>query len=82
MWLLALRKLYEAEQLEHTAVIDTFLQNTVGVADHDNILKVLKSFGRPDFFLKLLNFKSFKKFPGHPTLFKTFKIFLKLLKFI
>ena len=42
MWLLALRKLYEAEQLEHTAVIDTFLQNTVGVADHDNILKVLK----------------------------------------
>ena len=43
MWLVALRKLYEAEVAESTAVIDTFLQNSVGVADHDNFIKTIKS---------------------------------------
>ena len=43
MWLLALRKLYEAEVAEATAIIDTFLQKSVGVADHDNFMKTLKS---------------------------------------
>ena len=43
MWLSALKKLYEAEVAEHTAVIDTFLQKSVGVADHDDFIKVLKS---------------------------------------
>ena len=43
MWLIALRKLYEAEVAESTAVIDTFLQNSVGVADHDNFMKTIKS---------------------------------------
>ena len=42
MWLLALRKLYDAEVAESTAVIDTFLQKSVGVADHDNFMKTLK----------------------------------------
>ena len=42
MWLSALKRLYEAEVAEHTAVIDTFLQK-VGVADHDDFIKVLKS---------------------------------------
>ena len=42
MWLLALRKLYEAEVAETTAIIDTFLQKSVGVADHDNFMKTLK----------------------------------------
>ena len=43
MWLLALRKVYEAEVAETTAIIDTFLQKSVGVADHDNFIKTLKS---------------------------------------
>ena len=43
MWLTVLRKLYEAEQSEATAVIDTFLQKSVGVADHDNFVKTLKT---------------------------------------
>jgi hypothetical protein len=43
MWLSALKKLYEAEVAEHTAVIDTFLQKSVGVADHDDFIKILKS---------------------------------------
>lgn len=43
MWLVALRKLYEAEVAESTAVIDTFLKNSVGVADHDNFMKTIKS---------------------------------------
>ena len=43
MWLVALRKLYDAEVAESTAVIDTFLKNSVGVADHDDFIKVLKS---------------------------------------
>jgi|TARA_R100001510_G_C7655668_1_gene214967 hypothetical protein len=42
MWLLALRKVYEAEVAETTAIIDTFLQKSVGVADHDNFMKTLK----------------------------------------
>tara|TARA_R100000808_G_C2072893_1_gene99689 strand:+ start:420 stop:641 length:222 start_codon:yes stop_codon:yes gene_type:complete len=42
MWLLALRKLYEAEVAEATAIIDTFLQKSVGVADHDSFMKTLK----------------------------------------
>ena len=43
MWLIALRKLYDAEVAESTAVIDTFLKNSVGVADHDNFMKTIKS---------------------------------------
>ena len=43
MWLVALRKLYDAEVAESTAVIDTFLKNSVGVADHDNFMKTIKS---------------------------------------
>jgi hypothetical protein len=43
MWIIALRKLYEAEVAESTAVIDTFLQKAVGVADHDNFIKTLKT---------------------------------------
>ena len=43
MWFVALRKVYEAEVAETTAVIDTFLQNSVGVADHDNFMKTIKS---------------------------------------
>ena len=35
MWLIALRKVYEAEVAESTAIIDTFLKNSVGVADHE-----------------------------------------------
>ena len=55
MWLLALRKLYQAQQLEHTAVIETFLQNTEGVGDHDNNLKVLKKhFVAPSICCKIL----------------------------
>lgn len=42
MWLIALRKLYDAEVAESTAVIDTFLKNAVGVADHDNFMKTVK----------------------------------------
>ena len=43
MFLLALRKQYEADVAEATAVIDTFLQKAVGVADHDNFMKTIKS---------------------------------------
>ena len=43
MWLVALRKVYDAEVAESTAVIDTFLKNSVGVADHDNFMKIIKS---------------------------------------
>ena len=43
MWLLALRKLYDAEVAESTAVIDTFLQKAVGVTDHDNFMKSLRT---------------------------------------
>jgi len=43
MWLAVLKKLYEAEQSEASAVIDTFLQKSVGVADHDNFVKTLKT---------------------------------------
>jgi len=43
MWLVALRKLYDAEVAESTAVIDTFLKNSVGVADHDNFMKSLRT---------------------------------------
>ena len=43
MWLTALKRLYEAEVAENTAVIDTFLQKSVGVADHDDFMKTLKS---------------------------------------
>ena len=43
MWLVALRKVYDAEVAESTAVIDTFLKNSVGVADHDNFMKTVKS---------------------------------------
>ena len=43
MWLVALRKVYDAEVAESTAVIDTFLKNSVGVADHDNFMKTIKS---------------------------------------
>ena len=43
MFLLALRKQYEADVAEATAVIDTFLQKAVGVADHDNFVKTLKT---------------------------------------
>tara|TARA_B100000902_G_C26765683_1_gene647868 strand:- start:99 stop:356 length:258 start_codon:yes stop_codon:yes gene_type:complete len=42
MFLYALKKQYEAEQAEHTAVIDTFLQKPIGVADHDNFMKILR----------------------------------------
>lgn len=42
MFLFALKKKYEAEEAEHTAVIDTFLQNPVGVADHDKFMDILK----------------------------------------
>ena len=43
MWLVALRKVYDAEVAESTAVIDTFLKNSVGVADHDNFMKSLRT---------------------------------------
>ena len=43
MFLLALKRSYEADVAEATAVIDTFLQKPVGVADHDNFLKILKT---------------------------------------
>ena len=43
MWLVALRKLYDAEVAESTAIIDTFLKNSVGVADHDNFMKTVKT---------------------------------------
>jgi len=43
MFLLALRKQYEADVAEATAVIDTFLQKAVGVADHDNFIKSLRT---------------------------------------
>tara|TARA_R100000329_G_scaffold2956_1_gene4455 strand:- start:2939 stop:3166 length:228 start_codon:yes stop_codon:yes gene_type:complete len=43
MWLTALKRLYEAKVAENTAVIDTFLQKSVGVADHDDFMKTLKS---------------------------------------
>ena len=43
MWLGVLKKIYEAEQSEASAVIDTFLQKSVGVADHDNFVKTLKT---------------------------------------
>lgn len=43
MFLLALRKQYDADVAESTAVIDTFLQKSVGVADHDNFMKTLKT---------------------------------------
>ncbi len=43
MWLAVLKKIYEAEQSEASAVIDTFLQKSVGVADHDNFVKTLKT---------------------------------------
>jgi len=43
MFLLALKRSYEADAAEATAVIDTFLQKPVGVADHDNFLKILKT---------------------------------------
>ncbi len=43
MFLLALRKQYEADVAEATAVIDTFLQKAVGVADHDNFMKSLRT---------------------------------------
>jgi len=42
MFLLALKKKYEAEEAEHTAVVDTFLQKSIGVADHDNFMQILK----------------------------------------
>jgi len=37
----ALLKLYEARIAEHTSIIDIYLQKSVGIADHDNILKVI-----------------------------------------
>ena len=43
MFLLALRKQYEADVAEATVVIDTFLQKAVGVADHDNFMKSLRT---------------------------------------
>ena len=43
MFLLALRKQYEADVAEATAVIDTFLQKAVGAADHDNFMKSLRT---------------------------------------
>ena len=48
MWLAVLKKIYEAEQSEASAVIDTFLQKSVGVADHDNFVKTLGSFAKND----------------------------------
>ena len=41
-WLIALQKRYEADEAEHTAVIKTFVNNSVGVADHDKFIDVLK----------------------------------------
>ena len=43
MWFAVLKKIYEAVQSEASAVIDTFLQKSVGVADHDNFVKTLKT---------------------------------------
>jgi len=40
--LFALKKSYEADEAEHTAVIDTFLLKSIGVADHDNFIDTLK----------------------------------------
>ena len=37
----ALLKLYEARIAEHTSIIDIYLKKSVGIADHDNILKVI-----------------------------------------
>jgi hypothetical protein len=37
----ALLKLYEARIAEHTSIIDIYLQKSVGIGDHDNILKVI-----------------------------------------
>ena len=57
----ALRKLYEAEVAEATAIIDTFLQNSVGVADHDSFIKTLKE-NFDKLKLGLYNQVSFYKF--------------------
>ena len=43
MWLaVALQKQYEADIAEHTAVLKTFVNNSVGVADHDKFMSILK----------------------------------------
>ena len=41
-WLIALQKQYEADIAEHTAVLKTFVNNAVGVADHDKFMSILK----------------------------------------
>ena len=41
-WLIALQKQYEADIAEHTAVLKTFVNNSVGVADHDKFMSILK----------------------------------------
>ena len=41
-WLIALQKQYEADIAEHTAVLKTFVNNSVGVADHNKFMSILK----------------------------------------
>ena len=41
-WIIALQKQYEADIAEHTAVLITFVYNSVGVADHDKFMSILK----------------------------------------
>ena len=42
MLLHALKKSYEADVAEHSAVIDIYLQKPVGIGDHDKLLEVVK----------------------------------------
>jgi hypothetical protein len=42
MLLHALKKSFEAEIAEHSAVIDIYLQKPVGIGEHDKLLEVVK----------------------------------------
>ena len=42
MLLHALKKSFEADISEHSATIDIYLQNPVGIGDHDKLLEVVK----------------------------------------
>ena len=42
MLLHALKKSFEADVAEHSAVIDIYLQKPVGIGEHDKLLEVVK----------------------------------------
>ena len=42
MLLHALKKSFEADVAEHSAVIDIYLQTPVGIGEHDKLLEVVK----------------------------------------